>query len=106
MVTRIRNINPIQLGIVSAVLEAFVGLLVGIFFGLFSSAMGALAPGGAGNFGWLSIIIFPIMYAVIGFIGGIIGGFLYNLVAGWTGGIEITLSQAPVSYGAATTTVP
>ena len=106
MVTRIRNINPIQLAIVTAVLEAFIGVLVGIFFGLFSSAMGALAPGGAANFGWLSIIIFPILYAVIGFIGGIIGGVLYNLVAGWTGGIEITLSQAPVSYGTAATTAP
>ena len=106
MVTRIRNVNPIQLAIVTAVLEAFVGVLVGIFFGIFSSTMGALAPGGAANLGWLSIIILPIVYAVIGFIGGLIGGFLYNLVAGWTGGIEITLSQAPVSYGTVTTTAP
>lgn len=106
MVTRIRNINPVQLGIVYAVLYALVGVLIGIFFGIFSSAMGALAPGGAANFGWLSIIIFPIMYAVIGFIAGIIGGFLYNLVAGWTGGIEMTLTTAPVPSGAAATVVP
>ena len=106
MVTRIRNINPIQLGIVYAVLYALIGVLAGIFFGIFSSTLGALAPGGSANFGWLSIIIFPIMYAVIGFIAGIIGGFLYNLVAGWTGGIEMTLSQAPVSYGTAATTAP
>jgi hypothetical protein len=105
MVTRIRNINPIQYAIVNAVLCALIGLILGVFFGLFSSAMGALAPGGGGmNFGWLSIIIFPIMYAVIGFIAGLIGAFVYNIVAGWTGGIEMTLSSAPV--GAATATVP
>ena len=104
MVTRIRNVNPVQLAIVYAVLYALIGVLVGICFGIFSSTMGSLAPGA--NLGWLSIIIFPIMYAVIGFIAGIIGGFLYNLVAGWTGGIELTLSQAPVSYGTVTTTAP
>ena len=104
MVTRIRNINPIQLGIVYAVLYALVGVLIGLFFGIFSSTMSSLAPGGAANFGWLSIIIFPIMYAVIGFIAGIIGGFLYNLVAGWTGGIEMTLSTAPVTTAAVTVT--
>ena len=104
MVTRIRNINPIQLAIVTAVLEAVVGVLVGIIFGIFSSSMGALAPGA--NLGWLSVIIFPIVYAVFGFIAGIIGGFLYNLVAGWTGGVEMTLTTAPVPSGGAATVVP
>ena len=97
MVTRIRNINPIQYAIVNAVLCALLGFILGIFFGLFSSAMGSLAPGGAGmSFGWLSVIIFPIMYGVIGFIAGLIGAFVYNLVAGWTGGIELTFTTAPV----------
>jgi hypothetical protein len=103
MVTRIRNINPVQYAIVNAVLLALLGFILGIFFGLFSSAMGALAPGGGGmNFGWLSIIIFPIMYGVLGFIGGLITAFIYNLVAGWTGGIEMTLSPAPIPVGTAT----
>ena len=38
-------------------------------------------------------IVFPIMYAVLGFIFGVIGAAIYNLVAGWTGGIEFTLSD-------------
>jgi len=104
MVTRIRNVNPVQLALVYAVLYALIGVLVGICFGIFSSTMGSLAPGA--NLGWLSIIIFPITYAVIGFIAGIIGGFFYNLVAGWTGGIEMTLTTAPVPSGAAAAVVP
>jgi hypothetical protein len=97
MTTRIKNINPVQLGIVYAALYAVIGLLIGIVFALFSMAAGAMMPsGGMPNFGWLSIIIFPILYGVIGFIGGIIVGFFYNLVAGWTGGIELTFSSAPV----------
>ena len=33
--------------------------------------------------------------AVMGFIGGVIAAAVYNLVAKWTGGLEITLSDAP-----------
>jgi hypothetical protein len=97
MTTRIKNINPVQLGIVYAALYAVIGLLIGIVVALFSILAGAMASSGMPNFGWLSIIIFPILYGVIGFIGGIIVGFFYNLVAGWTGGIELTFSSAPVA---------
>jgi hypothetical protein len=103
MTTRIRNINPLQLGIVYATLYAIIGVLIGVIFALFTMAMGSMmgagsmGRGGMPNFGWLSVIIFPIMYGVIGFIAGIIVGFLYNLVAGWTGGIELTFSTTPVT---------
>ena len=101
MVTRINNINPVQLGKVYAVLYAILGLIFGVFFGIASSISGgAMAASGIGNFGWLSIIIFPICYAIAGFIGGIILAMLYNLVAGWTGGVELTLST-PVVVAAA-----
>ena|ERR1700680_4872885 len=98
MTTRIRNINPLQYAIVVAVLYALIGVIVGICFGLFSMAAGAMfRSGGMPGFGWLSVIIFPILYAVLGFIIGLIVSFLYNVVAGWTGGIELTFSTTPVS---------
>jgi hypothetical protein len=31
----------------------------------------------------------PILYAAMGFLTGVIGAFVYNLVAGWVGGIEV-----------------
>ena len=33
----------------------------------------------------------PVLYAVFGLIGGAIGAALYNLVAGWVGGLEVEL---------------
>jgi hypothetical protein len=104
MVTRIRNINPLQLGIVYAALYALIGLLAGVIFALVSMAAGSMAAAsGIPNLGWLSVIIFPICYGIIGFIAGLIIALLYNLIAGWTGGIEITLST-PV--GVTTATIP
>ena len=35
------------------------------------------------------IVIGPIFYGVMGFIVGVIGAFVYNIVAGWVGGIEV-----------------
>lgn len=35
------------------------------------------------------IIIAPIMYGIMGFLVGVVGAFVYNLVAGWVGGIEV-----------------
>jgi hypothetical protein len=103
MVTRIRAINPVQLGIVYAALYALIGLIAGIIIAIVSMAAGSMASAGMPNFGWLSVIIFPIIYGVCGFIGGIIVGFLYNLIAGWTGGIEMTLTT-PV--GVTTPVIP
>ena len=52
---------------------------------------------GAGIFaGSIVFVIFiPILYGVMGFIGGIISAAVYNLIAAWTGGLEFTLSDAP-----------
>ena len=46
---------------------------------------GGLAAGGMGSMG----IRMPVMYAVFGVIFGAISAWIYNLVAGWIGGIEV-----------------
>lgn len=84
MAQRIRNIDPVQAAKVVAVLYLMVGLvLVPIF--LFLAFMDSNAFG----FGMGFAIFIPVFYAVIGFIGTIIFCALYNLVAGWVGGIEV-----------------
>jgi hypothetical protein len=45
-------------------------------------------------FSGVFVIFLPVIYAVLGFIGGVIAAFIYNLVAKWTGGVEFTTEEA------------
>jgi len=31
----------------------------------------------------------PFIYAIMGFVGGIVSAFVYNLIARWVGGVEV-----------------
>jgi hypothetical protein len=81
---------------VFAVLHAVLGLIAGAMFSLFSMVGGALGGERSGMMGMLfgvgAIIIFPILYGIIGAIAGAIGALIYNLVARFTGGLELDLS--------------
>lgn len=98
MVTRLRRVNPLQFALVSATLYAIVGFIFALLWLPFGAMMAAL-PGssaryfGAG-FGIAVVILWPIAYFILSFIFGLIVAALYNLVAGWTGGFEVTLEQA------------
>lgn len=82
---------------VSGVLYGLLGLVIGLCVALFAVVgLGAAAasnedvPGWMGSlFGIGAIVIFPIMYGVLGVIGGVLMAALYNLVASITGGLEI-----------------
>jgi hypothetical protein len=37
------------------------------------------------------VILFPVFYGILGGLGGLLVAFLYNLVAQFIGGLEITL---------------
>ncbi len=80
--------------------SATIGLLIGACFALVAALGGmagamrdsgsGLASGGLGAmFGVGAIILFPLLYGVVGLAGGAIAAALYNLFAGMFGGIEL-----------------
>ena len=100
----VKRVGVLSLAKIQAVIMAVFGLIIGIFYGLIISIMTAAMTGGrntaaAGGMGLLSIIFFPILYAVIGFISGAIGALIYNFAAGFIGGIEMELENAVPNYG-------
>ncbi|MEY2546628.1 MAG: hypothetical protein QOG48_1745 [Verrucomicrobiota bacterium] len=100
---RLTRISPLQLGIVHAV---FYGLISLVIFTPIFLLVSILAPHAAANqqqpvpqlffgMGIAMAFIMPFLYAIFGFIMGVIMAAIYNLVARMTGGIEFTVEDAP-----------
>jgi hypothetical protein len=93
-----------------AVVMAAIGLIIGIPLGLIMMVIGAAvmsmgrdggAPGGVGiGMGLFYMIGLPIMYGLMGFIFGALGALVYNMAAGFLGGLELELENADAGYAA------
>jgi uncharacterized membrane protein YvlD (DUF360 family) len=87
---RIVRVSPLQAGKVLA-------LLYGIISIPFVAIMAAVSLIGQNQSGppLLVMLAFPVIYVVFGFIFTVIGAWLYNVVANWTGGIEFETLERP-----------
>ena len=84
--TTVRRVGVLRTGIVSGL----VFLLITLFFCSFVSLWLLFNEGPLEAIGVL--IGFPLFYGVLGFLGGLLYAWVYNVVAGWVGGIKIELS--------------
>jgi hypothetical protein len=94
-------IAPLQTCKMLGVLYACLGLIFLPIF-MLAGAAGAFAqhaqgPGASSTAPAAAVagimfgmgILMPVIYGVMGFIGGVLGAAVYNLVARWIGGIEL-----------------
>ncbi len=90
----ITRIGPISCAKISGALYAILGIIIGGVFSLVALAGGfasetAEGAGIGAGIGVAAIIVFPILYGCIGFLGTLLVAWLYNIGAGLVGGIEI-----------------
>lgn len=89
----VKRIGPMSLAKISAALYALIGLIIGAIISAVSMVGGALGGSDAGMmgmvFGAAAVILLPLLYGCMGFVGSLIGASLFNLAAGWVGGIEL-----------------
>jgi hypothetical protein len=93
----INRIGAFSLAKLSGMLYALIGLIVGALFSLIAMAGAAFGGGDdAGMMGALfgvgAIIVLPIFYGCMGFVFSLIGAWLYNLLAGMVGGVELDVT--------------
>jgi hypothetical protein len=92
----VKQVDVLSAAKVSAALSAIWGFVAGLFGSSFmfpmAGLLGQTAPEAALvglGFGLASVIIMPIVMAIVGFIGGAVSAFLYNIVAKYIGGVRI-----------------
>lgn len=82
---RIRRVNPVQIAKVSGVIYGLLGFLVTPI--VFLASM--LGSSEFQMFGIGIALFMPIIYGLIGAVFTFLAALVYNLVAGWVGGIEV-----------------
>jgi hypothetical protein len=93
----VKRISPGSAFKVSLVVYGLLGLIFGLIFSLLA-LLGAAIPGtgaakaGSMVFGVLAVIILPLLYGLFGGILGALSAVIYNLAAGWVGGLSIELT--------------
>ena len=90
---RIRSFGVAQMAKVMGVLYLVLGVIFAVIFGLVTSMAPAGEMAGTG-FGVGFLVVMPLLYGAFGFVFGALIAWLYNLVAGWTGGLELDLEPA------------
>jgi hypothetical protein len=94
----IKRVGPLSVAKVAALLYAVLGLIFGGIFSLIALAGGFAAAsqdggGPAAVFGAVmgvgAVIILPLVYACMGFVGALLMTALYNIAAGIMGGITL-----------------
>jgi len=97
----IERIGVMSCAKLMGVMYAGIGLVFGVLYGLVMMLFGGamMAAGGADEaamgggmmvgMGIGAMIAAPILYGILGFIGGILVAFFYNLAAKWAGGLEL-----------------
>ena len=89
----IRRVGALSCAKVTGLLYVILGLIFGACLSLIS-LLGVDVGNSAlqGMFGVGAIVLLPIFYGVLGFLGTLIMALLFNFAAGVTGGIEVDAS--------------
>jgi hypothetical protein len=93
----VTRVAPFSAAKIAGTLYAILGLVFGAILSL-ASIIGAFAsdaPEGAAFgaiFGVGAVVLLPIFYGCLGFVGTAIMAWLYNVLAGVVGGIEIDVA--------------
>ncbi|MEP6632845.1 MAG: hypothetical protein ABJA62_01410 [Luteimonas sp.] len=94
----IRRIGVLSAAKIVAIISAAIGLIAGLcFFAVSSIGGAAMQQAGQADAGmaWMSglgalaIVVMPILYGIIGFIGGAIEAFIFNIATKFVGGLQV-----------------
>ena len=104
----IKRVGVLSFARISGIVGAGLGLIIGVIYGLIIMTVGAAMMSGRGGpgagFGIVGglfvMILIPALYGIMSFVFGALYAFVYNIAAGFVGGVELELQEVGVGYGA------
>ncbi|MHB1278610.1 MAG: hypothetical protein ACYC1Q_09430 [Bacteroidia bacterium] len=96
---RIKRFGVYQTAKVAAIIYFLIAAVFMLPFGLIFSMVGTDKFPGFPFGGVIFFIFLPFFYGIIGFIMTAISCLIYNMVSGWTGGIEVEVETTEQNLG-------
>lgn len=94
----IKGVGVMSVARITAAIYGIFGLIAGVLFSLAAIAGFGLSEDVSSSVSWMgplfglgAIVAMPILYFVFGFLGGAIGGWVFNNAAAAMGGLEIVV---------------
>jgi hypothetical protein len=100
----LKRIGPVSAAKITGTLYAVMGLVIGIFFSLFS-VLGMTVASGAQSedrifgllFGIGAVLVLPVFYGVLGFVSTLVMAAIYNGLARLLGGVVLEFESHETS---------
>ena len=97
----VRRIEPLSLARIAAVLYGALGLVIGAVVTLFALVGSSLVAASERTplpfvgllFGAGAIVLLPVLYGCLGFVGGLVWSALFNLAARLAGGLVVEVEN-------------
>jgi hypothetical protein len=105
----VKSVGVLSVAKIMGLIYGCMGLIFAPFFlimGLIGSMAGQARSPFAGMFGIVLAILMPVLYGGIGFVAGLLGAMLYNLLARLVGGFELELEMRTTALSAPYPIVP
>jgi hypothetical protein len=107
---QIKRVGVFSCAKIYAITLAAFGIIIGVIYGLLFMIVGGAMMAGGGRdsgaagasslvIGLIMMVAIPVLYGLIGFIAGIIGGVVYNVASGVVGGLELELENVDGGAG-------
>jgi hypothetical protein len=95
---KVKRFGVLSVAKLQSAVMGVMGLIFGLIYGAIAAVTGIIALISGSKAGILAlvgavaaVILFPLFYAAIGFVFGALSTWVYNIVAGRIGGIELEL---------------
>ena len=92
----LKRVGVMKMAFFMGLYGAFIGLIFGIFFSIFSVIANSLVPTGSssiGGFGLWSLILFPLAFGVFNFLIAFILTPIFNFILKIIKGLEVELEE-------------
>ncbi len=97
----IKSVGVMSVARVAAAIYGVFGLIAGVVFSLAAVTGAGLDREVGAQVSWLgpmfglgAIIALPVLYYVLGFVGGAIGAWVFNNVSRATGGVQVEVEES------------